>query len=248
MTILMSGINMYSMALVMKVVLGWDLNFSIWLSSLVVGIYVALGGLRSAIFNEILQFVLIWAGALLIPVLGMLEVGGWQNLMRQIETNVGAHRLHPPLEYAGAFQRQSHGHSLDRHHFWLGLCAGVWLLDHRLPGHPARTRSRQPAFGAPRTHSRRSFQNAGSADRYRSGTAGARSITLPPVARKRRSRQPAATATNEVLPLMLVRYCGPGLIGLGVTALIAGFMSGMAGNVSAFSNRVDLRHLRGLPE
>src|SRR6201993_3680508 len=57
MTVLMSGINMYSMALVMKVVLGWDLNFSIWLSSLVVAIYVALGGLRSAIFNEILQFV-----------------------------------------------------------------------------------------------------------------------------------------------------------------------------------------------
>src|SRR6202041_62678 len=47
MTILMSGINMYSMALVMKVVLGWDLNFSIWVSSLVVAIYVAAGGLRS---------------------------------------------------------------------------------------------------------------------------------------------------------------------------------------------------------
>src|ERR1700753_691440 len=85
MTILMSGIYMYSMALVMKVVLGWDLNFSIWLSSLVVGIYVALGGLRSAIFNEILQFVLIWAGALLIPILGMVEVGGWRNLTRRIE-------------------------------------------------------------------------------------------------------------------------------------------------------------------
>jgi SSS family solute:Na+ symporter len=40
---------------------------------------------------------------------------------------------------------------------------------------------------------------------------------------------------NEVLPLMLVRYCSPGLLGLGITALIAGFMSGMAGNVSAFS-------------
>ena len=40
---------------------------------------------------------------------------------------------------------------------------------------------------------------------------------------------------NEVLPLMLARYCGPGLLGLGITALIAGFMSGMAGNVSAFS-------------
>src|SRR6202042_1035542 len=73
MTVLMSGINMYSMALVMKVVLGWDINFSIWVSSLTVAVYVALGGLRSAIFNEVLQFVLIWAGALLIPILGLIE-------------------------------------------------------------------------------------------------------------------------------------------------------------------------------
>src|SRR6201997_3426072 len=53
MTVLMSGINMYSMALVMKVVLGWNINVSIWVSSLTVAIYVALGGLRSAIFNEV---------------------------------------------------------------------------------------------------------------------------------------------------------------------------------------------------
>ena len=46
----------------MKVVLGWDINFSIWVSSLTVAAYVALGGLQSAIFNEVLQFVLIWAG------------------------------------------------------------------------------------------------------------------------------------------------------------------------------------------
>src|SRR6266850_822078 len=71
MTVLMSGINMYSMALVMKVVLGWDINFSILISSITVAIYVTLGGLRSAIFNEVLQFILIWAGSLLIPVLGL---------------------------------------------------------------------------------------------------------------------------------------------------------------------------------
>ncbi len=63
MTILMSGVNMFSMALVMRVVLGWDIHFSIWVSSITVALYVALGGLRSAIFNEVLQFVLIWAGA-----------------------------------------------------------------------------------------------------------------------------------------------------------------------------------------
>jgi SSS family solute:Na+ symporter len=68
MTILMSGINMYSMAVVMKVILGWDIHFSIWVSSLTVALYVMMGGLLSAIFNEVLQFFLIWLGCLLIPV------------------------------------------------------------------------------------------------------------------------------------------------------------------------------------
>src|ERR1700685_1500767 len=80
MTVLMSGVNMFAMAKVMQIVLGWDLNFSIWVSSLTVAVYVTLGGLRSAIFNEVLQFFLIWAGALLIPILGLYEAGGWTNL------------------------------------------------------------------------------------------------------------------------------------------------------------------------
>src|SRR6476646_7249597 len=79
MTGLMSGVNMFAMAKVMRIVLGWDINFSIWVSSLTVAIYVTLGGLRSAIFNEVLQFFLIWAGALLIPILGLYEAGGWGN-------------------------------------------------------------------------------------------------------------------------------------------------------------------------
>src|SRR5438067_5166621 len=61
MTVLMSGVNMFAMAKVMQLVLGWDINVSIWLSAGTVAIYVALGGLRSAIFNEVLQFFLIWA-------------------------------------------------------------------------------------------------------------------------------------------------------------------------------------------
>src|SRR6201998_1720904 len=81
MTVLMSGINMYAMALVMKVVLGWNLNFSIWVSTATVALYVILGGLRSAIFNEVLQFLLIWLGALTIPILGLIEAGGWSGLL-----------------------------------------------------------------------------------------------------------------------------------------------------------------------
>src|SRR6202795_105514 len=94
MTVLMSGINMYSMALVLKVVLGWDIHFSIWVSSLTVAIYVALGGLRSAIFNEVLQFMLIWLGALLIPIMGLIETGGWSNLKAQITHNASNEYVH----------------------------------------------------------------------------------------------------------------------------------------------------------
>ncbi|HZI33762.1 MAG TPA: Na+/galactose cotransporter, partial [Candidatus Binatia bacterium] len=87
MTILMSGVNMYAMAVVMEVVLGWNLHFSIIISSLTVGVYVAAGGLFSAIFNEVLQFFLIWFGALLIPILGMIETGGWSGMVARIHHN-----------------------------------------------------------------------------------------------------------------------------------------------------------------
>jgi solute:Na+ symporter, SSS family len=90
MTILMSGVNMYAMAVVMQTVLGWNMTFSIWVGAITVAIYVMLGGLRSAIINEVLQFVLIWAGAALIPILGLIEAGGWANLKAQIAVDVGS--------------------------------------------------------------------------------------------------------------------------------------------------------------
>src|ERR1700694_4417601 len=80
MTVLMSGVNMFAMAKVLQIVLGWDINVSIWLSAGTVAVYVALGGLRSAIFNEVLQFFLIWGGVLLIPILGLHEAGGGSGL------------------------------------------------------------------------------------------------------------------------------------------------------------------------
>jgi SSS family solute:Na+ symporter len=87
MRILMSGVNMYSMAVVMRVVLGWNIHFSIWVASLTVAIYVALGGLFSAIFNEVLQFVLIWLGSLPVAILGLIDAGGWSGLLARISHN-----------------------------------------------------------------------------------------------------------------------------------------------------------------
>ena len=233
MTVLMSGINMYSMALVMKVVLGWDIHFSIWVSSLTVAVYVALGGLRSAIFNEVLQFVLIWAGALLIPVLGLIEAGGWSNLQLQVARNASAEYTHL-WSTLGSFSTNPMGIHWTGIVFGLGfvISFGYWTTDFLvvqrvLAAKDLRSAKMAPIIGA-------AFKMLVP---FIVILPGLLALAVLPV---KLTGETAAVASgghsyNEVLPLMLARYCGPGLLGLGVTALIAGFMSGMAGNVSAFT-------------
>jgi SSS family solute:Na+ symporter len=246
MTVLMSGVNMYAMAVVMKVVLGWNMHTSIWVSSVTVLVYVALGGLRSAIFNEVLQFFLIWAGALLIPILGLIEAGGWNGLKARILTNLteqgnahagGFTHLWSTL---GSFDKNPMGINWVGIVFGLGaiISMGYWTTDFLvvqrvMAAKDLRSAKLAPIIGAnfkmlvpfivilpgllglallPGQHLV-SNDLAWSADGLANGLHG----------------------YDEVLPLMLARYCGPGLLGLGITALIAGFMSGMAGNVSAFT-------------
>jgi SSS family solute:Na+ symporter len=234
MTILMSGINMYAMAVVMKVVLGWDLNFSIWVSSITVAVYVALGGLRSAIYNEVLQFFLIWIGSLLIPILGLIEVGSWSNLEAKI-----FERLHSN-DYVHLWSTLGHFRNNPMGVNWLGIIFGLgfvvsfgyWTTDFLvvqrvLAAKDLRSAKMAPILGAalkmcvPFIVILPGLLALGVLPYHLVGT----DVAL----------RTGQHTYNEVLPLMLVRYCGPGLLGLGVTALIAGFMSGMAGNVSAFS-------------
>jgi SSS family solute:Na+ symporter len=233
MTVLMSGINMYSMALVLKIVLGWDINFSILISSVTVAIYVALGGLRSAIFNEVLQFILIWAGALLIPILGLIEAGGWSGLKARIASNASAEYTHL-WSTLGKFNDNPMGIHWTGIVFGLGaiIAMGYWTTDFLvvqrvLSAKDLRAAKMAPIIGA-------GFKMLVPFIVILPGLLG---LALLPV---KLVGETQAIATgghsyNEVLPLMLARYCGPGLLGLGITALIAGFMSGMAGNVSAFT-------------
>ena len=125
MTVLMSGINMYAMAVVMKVVLGWNLTFSILVSSITVMIYVALGGLRSAIFNEVLQFFLIWAGALLIPILGLIEAGGWSGLKAKILQNLTEQHVANPGSYTHAWSTLGHFTDNPMGINWVGIVFGL---------------------------------------------------------------------------------------------------------------------------
>ncbi len=234
MTVLMSGINMYSMALVMKVVLGWDINFSIWVSSITVAIYVALGGLRSAIFNEVLQFMLIWLGALVIPVVGLIEAGGWDGVQRRIAQNLGGQDFTHLWRTLGSFSDNPMGIH------WTGIVLGLgwvisfgyWTTDFLvvqrvLAAKDLRSAKMAPVIGA-------AFKMMVPFIVILPGLLGLAVLPMKLVG----EGEAVAAGThsyNEVLPLMMARYCGPGLLGLGITALIAGFMSGMAGNVSAFA-------------
>ena len=282
--ILMSGVNMFAMAVVMKVVLGWDITFSIFVSSVAVALYVGLGGLRSAIFNEVLQFVLIWGGALLVPILGLYQAGGVSGLKRQIIANMQSVSGVSPDSYFHLWRDTGHFASNPMGVHWTGIILGLgfvisfgyWTTDFLvvqrvLAAHNLRAARMAPIIGSffkmavpfivilpgllglvllkNADGSRRQLVgedvvavcslNAAGQVADRDGCTAAMGKTNLTAASQQKVLAGGDDAElhsyNQALPLMMVRYLGPGLLGLGITALIAGFMSGMAGNVSAFS-------------
>jgi SSS family solute:Na+ symporter len=281
--ILMSGVNMFAMAVVMKVVLGWDINFSILVSSIAVALYVGLGGLRSAIFNEVLQFVLIWGGALLVPILGLYQAGGVSGLKTRIIANLQT-TFPDPTSYFHLWRDTGHFAANPMGVHWTGIVFGLgfvisfgyWTTDFLvvqrvLAAHNLRAARMAPIIGSffkmavpfivilpgllglvllqNPDGSRRelvgedvvaacSLSGAGLVQHPEDCQAAMTHAKVTPDAQQKVLAGGAGSELhtyNQVLPLMMVRYLGPGLLGLGITALIAGFMSGMAGNVSAFS-------------
>ena len=240
MTILMSGVNMYAMAVVMQTVLGWNITFSIIVGAATVALYVMLGGLRSAIINEVLQFVLIWAGAAMIPILGLVEAHGWTNLKANIAANVGNSSYTHLWTTVGNFHDNPMGVHWTGIVFGLGFVVsfGYWTTDFLvvqrvLSANNLRAAKLAPVIGAAFKMAvplivivpgliALGLHNADGSMAYHLVSGDVAKAT-------------GQNAYDEVLPLMLIRYCGPGLLGLGITALVAGFMSGMAGNTSAFS-------------
>lgn len=233
MTIFMSGVNMYSMALVLKVVIGWDIHFSIWVSSLTVAIYVGLGGLLSAIFNEVLQFVLIWAGALLIPIIGLIEAGGWHKMVAKIHQNLGGGDYTHLWRSIGSFTTNPMGIHWTGIVFGLGfvISFSYWTSDFLvvqrvLAAKDLRSAKMAPLIGA-------AFKMMVPLIVILPGLLGL--AVMPGLVGETEAIAKGLHSYNEVLPMLMARYLGPGLLGLGITALIAGFMSGMAGNISAFA-------------
>ncbi|MEO8200300.1 MAG: sodium:solute symporter family protein, partial [Gemmatimonadota bacterium] len=239
MTVFSSGISMYALAKLLELVLGWNFHLSVVLSAIIVLVYIFLGGLTSAIYNEVLQFFLIVLGFLPLVLLGLKDVGGWSGLTAKlvpVATDAG---------YAPGAWTQSWSHlgSASQNPMgveWFGLAMGLgfvlsfgyWCTDflviQRAMAAESMTAARRtPLFAAV---PKMIFP-------FLVIVPGMIAIALHS---SRGGLLPlGADGTpnyNLAIPVLLAHYLPTGLLGLGLTALMASFMSGMAGNVTAFNS------------
>jgi len=223
MTVLMSGINLYAMALVFKLLLGWDMNASIFLAAGIVLLYTFLGGLSSSIYNEVMQFFLIIFGIAPITILGLMHFGGWENMVAEF-TNPGF--SHVWMEMGSSHNKLG----VD----WIGLVSGLgfvlsfgyWCTDflviqRALAARDVRSAQRTPLVAAfPKIF----FP-------FITVVPGLIAIVMIPSLGENLSDK----SYNMALPLLIGSMYPNGMLGVGLVALLASFMSGMAGNVTAFN-------------
>jgi SSS family solute:Na+ symporter len=227
MTLLMSGINMYLMALVFRSVLGWNWDISMWVSAITIAIYVTLGGLLSAIFTELVQFFLIWFGLFLIPILGLIDVGGFSAIFANADkafTSLWASTFNPANNPMGVH--------------WLGIVIGLgWVLSF---GYwTADFLVIQTAFSAKDLNAARMTPIIASffkmALPFIIVVSGFVALHLIQHNQLNLLVEGGKPNYDSALPMLMTRYFPNGLLGLGVTALMAGFMAGQAGNIVAFN-------------
>ncbi len=240
MTILASGISMYALAILMEKVLGWDFNVSLWVSALIVLGYTYLGGLSSAIYNEVLQFFIIVIGLLPLVFLSLKDVGGWSGLQDKLApittaNGYAADTWTTTWKYTGEAATNPLGVEWFGILFGLGfvLSFGYWCTNFLIV---------QRAFAAESQSAARKVPLIGALPKMFIPFL----IIVPGIIALVLLNDPGK---GFILPLdasgkpiydytiimLLKQYLPAGVLGLGITALLASFMSGMAGNVSAFN-------------
>ena len=229
MTIFSSGISLYALALLLKVILGWSFEFSVFTAAGIVLIYTFLGGLTSAVYNEVLQFFLIVLGIAPVVFIGLYEAGGWAGVSKNLPQSM----VHA-WKYMGAAKDNPMGVNAWSMAMGLGfvMSFGYWCTDFLVVQRAMIARSMSAARRTPIIASfpkmmmpfivilpgliALALTNAHS------------DFSLPLKADGR-------TDFDMALPSLIAHYYPSGLLGVGLTALLASFMSGMAGNVTAFN-------------
>jgi SSS family solute:Na+ symporter len=256
MTVFSSGVSMYAMGKLLNLLLGWSFDVSVLVSAAIVLAYVLLGGLTSAIYNEVLQFFLIVFGFLPLVGLGMLAVGGWDGLSSRL-AEVATVRGLPSGAYTHTWSTLGDATQNPIGVEWFGLVMGLgfvlsfgyWCTDflvvQRAMAADSMTAARRTPLIAAVPKMLFPFLvilpgmialvlGAG----HDAAAAGQGLIPAKLAA----DGAPLLDGAGRVVldydlatPMMLVRLFPSGMLGLGLTALLASFMSGMAGNVTAFN-------------
>jgi SSS family solute:Na+ symporter len=231
-TVLIAGVNLYALALVLELLLGWPLFLGIVVAGAIVMVYISLGGLSSAIYNEVLQFFVIIAALLPIVIVGLVDVGGWNGLMDGIkQSNVGEAGLHALEGTSPGNVTNPIGSSWIGLVFGLGfvLSFGYWTtnfaeVQRALSAKNLSAAQRTPLIGAfPKLVLPFIMIVPGMIAL----------VVIPGVGGKDPN-----LAFNNSLPLLMNKYLPNGMLGLAITGLMASFMAGVAANVSAFNTVV----------
>jgi SSS family solute:Na+ symporter len=232
MTVFSSGISMYAMGALLALLLGWNIHASIVVSAAIVLVYITLGGLTSAIYNEVLQFFLIVFGFMPVAYLGLRDAGGWDGLAARVPdtfvhawSNLGQADANPMgIEWFGMVMGLGFVLSFG---YW---CTDFLVVQRAMAADSMNAARRTPLIAAvPKMLFPFLVIVPGIA---------ALGLTLHPAAGTAPLLPTLPNGTydyNMALPMMMSRYYPAGLLGLGLTALLASFMSGMAGNVTAFN-------------
>ena len=231
-TVLIAGVNLYALALVLKLLLGWPILLGIVVAAAIVLVYITLGGLSSAIYNEVLQFFIILAALIPLTVVGLIDVGGWDGLKDEIVKMKGNDDL---LQSWAGTQPGAVDNPLEAS--WIPIVFGLgfvlsfsyWTtnfaeVQRALSAKSLNAARRTPLIGAyPKI-----FIPA---------------ITIIPglvalVTIKGLGSDDPNLQYNNAIPLLIGHYLPEGMLGLAVTGLLAAFMAGVAANVTSFNTVV----------
>ena len=229
MTVFSSGVSLYALAMLLKIILGWDFDVSIFLAAGIVLVYTFLGGLTSAVYNEVLQFFLIVLGIAPLVILGMDKAGGWQGIVQNVEDA----KLHV---WKGMSSASTNPMGVDAFSLVFGLgfvlAFGYWCTDFLVVQRAMISRNLNEAQRTPIIASIPKIMMPAI-------------VILPGIILLALQGQfsgfdlPVNASGdkdyNMTLPTLLAKLYPNGILGVGITALIASFMSGMAGNVTAFN-------------
>ncbi len=229
MTIFSSGISMYALGLLFQMVLGWSFEESVLLSAAIVLVYTYLGGLTSAIYNEVLQFFLIVIGFAPLAILAVNKAGGWEGM----KANLDPAMVHS-WKYMGHASENPMG--LEVIGLAMGLAFvmsfGYWCTNFLVVQRAMAADSYEAARNTPLIAAFPKMLMP-----FIVIVPGMAAVAL--ASSLSGYQMPAgpdgAVNYDLVLTTMMAEFYPSGMLGIGITALLASFMSGMAGNVTAFN-------------